>query len=552
MKDIAKVIFLFVLMALMSCTSDNKVVEVVSGNVLRLSSGDEVHLINVANSRSNYDYLCANLLWQDIIVVEKSREYVSYVNVIHATVYTADSECVNDRLEKEIPVSSPTPEEPRGITPTDTVIPEQTPQGFSDKEWSKPNIKSTKDVSEIYTYVVNVFKRYGVDYMPHIPVIIISKEQMYQEAGNRKTVGLAYTQEFADGEQAFEIHMISGLTKLDFAEVLAHEIMHTWINQNGINISSKADEEGLCNYASYIVLSEVGNDYAKSLINAMMHNSDPIYGVGFRNVKSKIEKIGFHQYLQTLGYTAKSTGPVYGSGETSRTSSDVSKVEIPLLQYSVKNQVISHAGYTVSYNSDRKIPNWVAYELTSEEARGTSPRSNAWSTDPAVNGPQADSYDYKGSGWDRGHMAPAGDMKWSSTAMDESFYYTNIVPQDASLNSNEWRIIEEQCRELAKRYGSVFVACGPIVDGNNYRSIGYNKVCVPDALYKVLLMKVNGEYNAIGFYFRNEPASSRISNYAKTIDEIESLTRIDFFSLLPDDIENKVESSYSTSIWGFY
>lgn len=551
MKGAVKVIFLSILMTLMSCASGNKVVEVVSGNVLRLSSGDEVHLINVANSRSNYDYLCTNLLWQEIIVVEDSREYVSYVDVIHATVYTTESECVNDCLEKEIPVSSPTPEEPRGITPTDTVIPEQISQGFSDKEWSKPNIKSTKDVSEIYTYVVNVFKRYGVDYMPHIPVIIISREQMYQEAGNRKTVGLAYTQEFPDGEQAFEIHMIAGLTKLDFAEVLAHEIMHTWINQNGINISSKADEEGLCNYASFIVLSEVGNDYAKSLINAMMHNSDPIYGVGFRNVKAKIEKIGFHQYLQTLGYTAKTSGPVYDSGDTSKTYSDVSKVEIPVLKYSITNQVISHTGYTVSYNSDWKIPNWVAYELTSEEARGTSPRSNAWSTDPAVKGPQANSYDYKGSGWDRGHMAPAGDMKWGSTVMDESFYYTNIVPQDGNLNSGQWRIIEEQCRDLAKRYGSVYVVCGPIVEGNNYRTIG-NKVCVPDALFKVLLMKVKGNYEAIGFYYRNEPASGNISNYAKSIDEIESITQMDFFSLLPDDIENKVESTYTTSTWGFY
>lgn len=290
------------LLFLVSCASSNKVDEILSGNVFVLSSGDEIHLINVSNSRNNYDYLCANILWHEVIILEQYREYINESNIIHAIAYTRNSNCINDMLEKEMPVSSPITEEPRGISPTDMEVPKPTSieTSFSDLEWSKPNIKSTKDVSSIYTYVINVFGKYGINYMPHIPVIIVDKEQMYRESGDKRTVGLAYTKEFSDGEKSFEIHIIAGLTRLDFTEVLAHEIMHTWLNQNNKKNISKAEEEGLCNYASYIILTEVDNDYANRLIKAMLNNPDPIYGEGFRNVKNKIERIGLHEYLQNL------------------------------------------------------------------------------------------------------------------------------------------------------------------------------------------------------------------------------------------------------------
>lgn len=281
---------------LVCCTPDSQVRQVISGNMIELGSGERVRLMNVANTRYNYDYLCTRVLWQNVIVVNKAFED----DVLCGALYISTGECVNDLLEKEIPVSSPTP--PTTVRPTDTEVPikTQNDDNISENEWKKPNIKSTKDVSQVYSYVIKVFERYGVDYMPHIPVLIISREQMREEAGNELTVGLAYTHTFHDGEQAFEIHIIAGLTKLDFAEVLAHEIMHTWINQNQITMSSKADVEGLCNYASYIVLRSVNTTYAKNLISAMMQNPDPIYGQGFRDVKSEIDRIGFNSYLNML------------------------------------------------------------------------------------------------------------------------------------------------------------------------------------------------------------------------------------------------------------
>lgn len=538
MTIIERCISVISILAIVSCTPDRNVVQIVSGNVIRLASGDDVCLENVANSRNNYDFLCANLLWQDVIVVESRRETSSYGNIIYGVVYDSNSMCINDMLEKETPVSSPRPTGPRSITPEDTVVPEPKPSGFSDAYWSKPNVKSTKDVSDIYSYVLGVFTRYDVNYMPHIPVLIVAREEMLAESGNKNTVGLAYTRSFIDGEQSFEIHIIEGLNRLDFAEVLAHEIMHTWVHQNGINIIDEAEEEGLCNYASYIVLSDVGNAYAKSLINSMMNNPDPIYGKGFRYVKAEIEDIGFHQYLQGLGYRS----PNKGVSNTTQPHPNAENMEIPITRDRNNSQVVAHLGYTLSYNADLRIADWVAYQLTAEEARGKVARSDSWSSDPLVKGAQGSSDDYRGSGWDRGHLAPAGDMKWSSVAMDESFYYTNICPQDGNLNSGQWRELEEECRSLAINYGYIYIVCGGVVIDNKYGKLGYNRVTIPDAFFKVLLIKQHNEYKGIGFYFENEPAQSGYMNYSTTIDQIENITDMDFFSMLPDDIENRVES----------
>ena len=96
MKIIAKLYIFLTLILLISCTNNNKVEEVLSGNVFALYSGDEVHLINVSNSRNNYDYLCTNVLWQEVIILEQSRELVNGINIIHAIAYTTDSNCLND------------------------------------------------------------------------------------------------------------------------------------------------------------------------------------------------------------------------------------------------------------------------------------------------------------------------------------------------------------------------------------------------------------------------------------------------------------------------
>ena len=149
----------------------------------------------------------------------------------------------------------------------------------------------------------------------------------------------------------------------------------------------------------------------------------------------------------------------------------IEKIEIPAKIDGQQMQVITHLGFTLSYNADWKIPNWVAYELTKEEVRGTASRYNTYMPDPRVfHEKSATNDDYKKSGWDRGHIAPAGDMKWSKQAMKESFYFSNICPQNRNLNSGVWQDLEIQVRELAMQKDTIYVVCGPIVSNSRKQS----------------------------------------------------------------------------------
>ena len=224
-------------------------------------------------------------------------------------------------------------------------------------------------------------------------------------------------------------------------------------------------------------------------------------------------------------------------------------IEIPTITEERSDRVIKHKGYTVSYNYDWKIPNWVAYELTDWEVQGEVPRYDRFKPDPMVpQGATATTNDYKHSGYDRGHMAPAADMKWDEQVMKESFYLSNICPQNPNLNGGVWKDLEEQVRDLASQKGKIFVVCGPIVNDTS-NTIGENKVVVPQAFYKVLLQEGNGEIHTIGFVYENVSGRKPMSTYAMTVDEVEKLTKIDFFPSLPNKIENKVESEVDFSQW---
>lgn len=228
---------------------------------------------------------------------------------------------------------------------------------------------------------------------------------------------------------------------------------------------------------------------------------------------------------------------------------NLSNVEIPSIKDNRSDRVITHKGYTVSYNYDWKIPNWVAYELTDWEVAGEVPRYDRFKPDPMV--PQnatATTDDYKYSGFDRGHMAPAADMKWDEQAMKESFYLSNICPQNPNLNGGVWKDLEEQVRDLASQKGRIFVVCGPIVTDDSH-TLGKNKVVVPQAFFKVLLQEDNGEIHTVGFIYENVSGRKPMSTYATTVDEVETITNIDFFPSLPDEIEDSTEQLIDFSKW---
>ncbi len=146
------------------------------------------------------------------------------------------------------------------------------------------------------------------------------------------------------------------------------------------------------------------------------------------------------------------------------------------------------------------------------------------------------------SGYDRGHMAPAADMKWSKQAMAESFYMSNICPQNPNLNRGDWNDLEEKSRQWAKKYGAVYIACGPVYDHGKPKRIGNNKVAVPDAFYKVILINDSKTPQAIGFLFPNKAGHKPLKKYIVTVDSVEKRTGIDFFPALPDEVENRIEA----------
>ena len=215
---------------------------------------------------------------------------------------------------------------------------------------------------------------------------------------------------------------------------------------------------------------------------------------------------------------------------------------------SVSELIIKKKAYIVSYNKDTKIPNWVAWHLTGDHSDGSVGRSNAFYEDEEVPLPRATSEDYRGSGWSRGHMCPAGDNKWDLEAMRQSFSLINVCPQDASLNSGLWNSMEIECRNWAKRFQDIYIICGPVFYKQEHEQIGNNKVYVPEAFFKVVLC-LNGEPKGMGFVVKNNAGTKKRDLYYNSIDQVERITGIDFFPILPDDLENEIESKLEMDLW---
>ncbi len=218
----------------------------------------------------------------------------------------------------------------------------------------------------------------------------------------------------------------------------------------------------------------------------------------------------------------------------------------------MSNEVLTSEAMTVYFNPKYHIPNCVIYELTETEVTisdspGAEKRKNYnYDKDPSTrNSPEH--WDYRGSGYDRGHMAPAMDMKWSPAAMRQCFYMTNMCPQDHDLNGGAWRVLEEKIHRWGKRDKRLIVATGPIM-GKSVKTTGKScAVAIPDAFYKVVYAPEQGR--AIGFIYPNEPVSGSFKKRAVTIDEVERLTGLDFFPALPDNVENALESHANPDQW---
>ena len=224
--------------------------------------------------------------------------------------------------------------------------------------------------------------------------------------------------------------------------------------------------------------------------------------------------------------------------------------EIPAPLTDRPEQILIKKGFTVSYNHQTKTPNWVAWHLTKSHTYGSNQRSGeVFTEDVSVSRPRATDADYYNSRYDRGHMCPAGDNKWDKEAMAQSFLFTNVCPQNHGLNKYEWNDLEMLCRDWAREYGAIDVVCGPVYSSSDQqKTIGKNRVWVPDAFFKVVLCR-QGKAKAIGFLYRNEGKKQPMADAVCTVDDVERLTGLDFFPELDDATENRIEATATLSDW---
>jgi endonuclease G len=212
-------------------------------------------------------------------------------------------------------------------------------------------------------------------------------------------------------------------------------------------------------------------------------------------------------------------------------------------------ELVKHQAYTICYGEEWEQPLWVAYQLTADNLRGTAERENDFRPDPDVSTGSATPDDYRGSGYDRGHLAPAADFKKSPDLMSESFFMSNMSPQAPDFNRGIWETLESRVRVWARRDKMLYIVTGPVLK-KGLPTIGRrNQVAIPEQYYKVVLFLRYPEARAIAFLMRNEGSELALKSFVVSVDQVESVTGIDFFPQLPDDLENQLESKVETRGW---
>ncbi|MBP7808565.1 MAG: DNA/RNA non-specific endonuclease [Bacteroidia bacterium] len=220
---------------------------------------------------------------------------------------------------------------------------------------------------------------------------------------------------------------------------------------------------------------------------------------------------------------------------------------------------VKHAFYEIGFNTKYKLPAWTFYSLTKEHlALANLERKGSFVKDPLLNSPQAKSNDYSASGFDKGHLVPCEDMSFSEQAMQETFYYSNCAPQTTELNRGEWKMLEELGRSWGKEYGEVIIISGPVFEinlpklGEVPEKNGASKIPIPNLFYKIIIRHQDQTYKSISFILPNVTTPiNGLQNYICNVDSVEKLTGLDFFSDLPDNLEEQFESVSNTKDWNF-
>jgi len=258
-----------------------------------------------------------------------------------------------------------------------------------------------------------------------------------------------------------------------------------------------------------------------------MRNRKAIYAV-----LSLLIAIGFYYYQQKTAYQ----------------KTKISVEGFNYLPTSTTGQVVQHENYTLSYNELYEQAEWVAYELKRSHLTYDDRKRPYFISDPKVITGSANYKNFKRSGYDRGHLCPAGDRRFSKEAYDETFYTSNITPQKNDFNAGVWNRLEMKTRYWAKKYGDLYIVTGGVLN-KDLKTIGFEDVAVPKQFYKIIFDYKNAK--AIAFLLPHKESTKSLKTFAVPIDKIEELTHIDFFPSLPDELENKLENKVNTRDWKF-
>ncbi len=268
--------------------------------------------------------------------------------------------------------------------------------------------------------------------------------------------------------------------------------------------------------------------------------------------------------------------PLYSDKQTEQPAENLEKskglvqltenLQVPecgLKNHSADHELREFKYYSLCYRESYEQAEWSAECIKSSMLEKNATRSNDFRPDDKISTGSAILADYKSSGYDRGHLVPAADMSFNQDAMSETFYMSNMSPQAPQFNRGIWVNLETQVRAWAQKFGKIYVVSGPVLNksAEEFSSIGTNQVSVPEFYYKVILAPVYKDEDdrntpedsesvmSIGFVIPNQKCENEFWNYAVSIDEVEKLTNIDFFSQLEDSLENQVESAFNLENW---
>jgi endonuclease G, mitochondrial len=242
----------------------------------------------------------------------------------------------------------------------------------------------------------------------------------------------------------------------------------------------------------------------------------------------------------------------YTPASYSTTSSKEGRQPLPevYMPTSTTGQIVHHSHYSLSYNEPFEQAEWVAYTLKKEHLTNDDRERPYFIEDPWVTTKSADWRNYKNSGYDRGHLCPAGDRRFSEQAYNETFYTSNISPQNRHFNAGLWNRLEMQVRSWAKRYGEVYVITGGVLEDGLWE-IGEEGVDVPKYFYKIVVKRDRKKTSVIAFLMPNQEMDRPLASFVVPVDEIEQKTGIDFFAGMDDALENLMERQADLSDWKF-